>query len=110
MNMHKIEPDTAFTKEKVSKEKAQGSLIKVAEKLMVLVGVLGQTLYYFQAYKIYSVGSAKDVSGIGFGFSFFSLVCWLLYGILIKNKVLIIVNIFAIIGASLTFLAIFLVS
>lgn len=85
-------------------------LIKVSEKLMTVIGLSGQTLFYFQAYKIYSVGSANDVSVPGFCFALLSLVAWLLYGILIRNNVLIIVNSFASIGASLTLLAIYLVS
>lgn len=85
-------------------------LIILAEKLMIGIGISGQTLFYLQAYKIYSMGSAKDVSAAGFSFALFSLVCWLLYGLLIKNKVLIIVNILAVLGASLTLLAILLVS
>jgi MtN3 and saliva related transmembrane protein len=85
-------------------------LVAWAEKIMVAVGMSGQTLFYFQAYKIYSVGSANDVSAWGFTFAFISLVCWLLYGIIIENKVLILVNTFAVIGAFLTLLAIFLIS
>lgn len=85
-------------------------LVAWAEKIMAAVGISGQTLFYFQAYKIYSVGSAIDVSTWGFSFAFISLVCWLLYGIIIKNKVLILVNTFAVVGAFLTLLAIFLVS
>jgi len=85
-------------------------LIKISEKLMTLVGLSGQTLFYFQAYKIYSAGSANDVSVPGFSFALLSLFCWLLYGVLIQNKVLVIVNAFAVIGASLTLIAIYWVS
>ncbi|MCC2667381.1 MAG: hypothetical protein K0S63_1297, partial [Gammaproteobacteria bacterium] len=85
-------------------------LVNLAEKFMIGIGISGQTLFYLQAYKIYSMGSANDVSAAGFSFALFSLVCWLLYGLLIKNKVLIIVNILAVLGASLTLLAILLVS
>jgi MtN3 and saliva related transmembrane protein len=85
-------------------------LVAWAEKIMTTVGIVGQTLFYFQAYKIYSLRSATDVSAWGFSFAFVSLVCWLLYGIIIKNKVLIMVNTFAVIGAFLTLLAIFWVS
>lgn len=85
-------------------------LINISEKLMTIIGVCGQTLFYFQAYKIYAGGSAQDVSVPGFCFAFFSLISWLFYGLLIKNKVLIIVNAFAAIGAFLTLLAIYMIS
>jgi MtN3 and saliva related transmembrane protein len=81
-----------------------------AEKAMIAIGISGQTLFYFQAYKIYVVGSANDVSALGFSFATLSLLCWLLYGLIIKNKALIVVNAFALIGALLTLLAIFMVS
>jgi MtN3 and saliva related transmembrane protein len=97
------EPSASLTSSK-------NALLKWAEKIMIAVGISGQTLFYFQAYKIYSMASANDVSGWGFTFAFLSLVCWLIYGIIIKNKVLIIVNTFATIGAFLTLLAIVLVS
>ena len=97
----------------LNKFKTQSRLSKniaIIEKLMMIVGIVGQTLFYFQAYKIYTTASAKDVSVIGFSFALFSLACWLLYGLVIKNKVLIIVNTFAVIGAALTLIAIFIVS
>jgi len=76
-------------------------------KFMIVVGILGQSLYYLQAFKIYKQASAEDVSLEGFLIALFSLTCWLIYGALIKDKVLIIVNIFGVIGAALTTLAIF---
>jgi MtN3 and saliva related transmembrane protein len=88
----------------------QKNILQIIEQLMILIGISGQSLFYFQAYKIYSIGSANDVSTIGFSFALFSLVAWLLYGLLIKNKVLILVNAFAVIGATLTLFTIFLVS
>lgn len=116
MNIHKIKNKIEFNKETDVKQESQNhifssrqKLIKLSEKLMTLIGLSGQTLFYFQAFKIYMVGSANDVSALGFSFALVSLICWLLYGVLIKNKVLIIVNAFAVIGASLTLLAIFLV-
>jgi len=83
---------------------------KLTEQVMILIGVIGQSLFYLQAYKIYTIGSAEDVSALGFSFALFSLVSWFIYGLIIKNKVLIYVNAFAVIGASLTLLAIYLVS
>ena len=79
-------------------------------KFMILVGVAGQSLFYLQAFKIYRAGSADNVSLEGFSLSLFSFVCWLFYGFLIKDKVLVIVNAFAFVGASLTILSILLAS
>ena len=77
---------------------------------MIVIGMAGQSLFYLQAFKIYQKGCADSISLEGFTLAFFSLLCWLVYGILIKDKVIIIVNAFAVIGASLTLLAIFFVS
>src|ERR1700686_3958376 len=59
------------------------------EKLMTAIGTGGQILFYLQAYKIYITESAASVSLPGFSFAAFSLLCWLLYGLLIGNKVLV---------------------
>lgn len=99
-----------FSLNKFKTQSRQSKNIAIIEKIMMIVGIIGQTLFYFQAYKIYTTASAKDVSVLGFSFALFSLACWLLYGLIIKNKVLIIVNTFAVIGATLTLIAIFIVS
>lgn len=104
----KIRIHDAFHKFKT--QSRQTKTIAIIEKMMMIVGIIGQTLFYFQAYKIYTTASAKDISVLGFSFALFSLACWLLYGLVIKNKVLIIVNTFAVIGATLTLIAIFIVS
>lgn len=77
---------------------------------MILIGLGGQTLFYLQAYKIYSSQSAESVSLAGFSVATLSVLCWILYGLLIRNGVLIVVNAFALIGAVLTLLAIFMVN
>ncbi len=69
------------------------------EKYMTVVGSAGHFLFFFQAYKIISEGSAKGVSLTGFLISLFSLLSWLFYGILKENKVLIRVNAFGVFGA-----------
>ena len=84
--------------------------IQWCEKLMTVIGTGGQVLFYLQAYKIYSTGNAESVSLPGFSFAAFSLLCWLMYGLLIKNGVLVFVNAFALLGAILTLLAIFMVA
>jgi uncharacterized protein with PQ loop repeat len=66
---------------------------------MTIVGWAGHFIFFFQAYKIISTGSAKDVSLPGFLISLFSVASWLFYGIITDNKVLVRVNIFGLIGA-----------
>jgi MtN3 and saliva related transmembrane protein len=69
------------------------------EKYMLAMGILGQLLFYTQGVKIFVTKSANDVSITGFLLGLVSVSSWLIYGILIKNKVLILSNIFAVVGA-----------
>lgn len=78
------------------------------EKYMYIVGVLGQMVFYAQAYRIFCNQSALDVSVLGFSAGFISVASWLLYGILIKDRPLIIANTVATIGAALVLIGIFL--
>ncbi len=74
-------------------------LFNYYEKYMLTMGILGQFLFYVQGVKIFATKSAGDVSLIGFVLGFVSVSSWLIYGVLIKNKVLIAANAFAVIGA-----------
>ena len=78
------------------------------EKYMLVVGVSGHTLFLFQAAKIFVNQSSRDVSLIGFLVALFSLASWLIYGILIKDRVLIYVNIAGVLAAGLCVCAILL--
>jgi MtN3 and saliva related transmembrane protein len=69
------------------------------ERYMVVMGILGQMLFYIQGVKIFVTKSANDVSFVGFCLGLISVFSWLIYGMLIKNRVLILSNIFAVIGA-----------
>jgi MtN3 and saliva related transmembrane protein len=69
------------------------------EKYMMACGVLGQLLFYSQGVKIFMTKSANDVSILGFLFALISVTSWLIYGVLLKNKVLVIANAFAVVGA-----------
>lgn len=62
------------------------------------IGIVGQLLFYFQAYKIFSTQSACSVSLVGFSISLISLISWLFYGFLTKSKVMIVANIAGLIG------------
>lgn len=77
-------------------------------RYMLFAGTFGHTLFYFQAYKIFSTQSAISVTTIGFIISYFSIISWLGYGLLIKNTVLTISNIVAFSGCSLVLLGIML--
>jgi MtN3 and saliva related transmembrane protein len=71
------------------------------EKYMLVVGVLGQLLFYTQGIKIFMTKSANDISLMGFLFGLVSVTSWLFYGIFIKNRVLVVANAFAVGGALL---------
>lgn len=70
-------------------------------KYMLIVGTLGQLLFFTQAIKIFVTRSANDVSLIGFSCGLVSVTSWMIYGFLIKDKPLIVSNIVAMIGALL---------
>ena len=80
--------------------------LKFYEKYMSVVGIAGNMMFYLQAYKIFLPKSAQNVSGIGFLISFIGLSSWLLYGILIRSKPLIIANVVGVAGAILTLIGI----
>ncbi len=73
--------------------------IRYYEKYMFFIGILGQLLFYVQGIKIFINHSAKDVSMTGFLFALVAVSSWFVYGLLIKNKVLIWSNLIAVIGA-----------
>ena len=78
---------------------AKSKILFYYEKYMMAVGILGQLLFYSQGIKIFMTKSADDVSIFGFLFGLIAVSSWLVYGILIKNKVIIIANVVAVIGA-----------
>lgn len=84
--------------------------MKNYERYMICVGVGGQLLFYAQAFCIFQDQCAKDVSLTGFLIGLFSVTNWLIYGLVIKNRVLILSNIFAVIGAILVITGILLYS
>jgi MtN3 and saliva related transmembrane protein len=79
----------------------QKPLAKLYEKYMMFIGIIGQLLFYLQALKIFRDRSAEDVSFPGFLLGLISVTSWLIYGVLIRDKVLVIANAFAVIGAIL---------
>lgn len=80
------------------------------ERYMSIIGPATNIMFYLQAYKIFTSRSAQDVSGVGFLISVIGLGSWLIYGILLKNKPLIIANIFGVTGALLTLIGVLMYS
>lgn len=72
------------------------------KKYMIVVGVLGQFVFYGQFYNIMVNKSAQDVSLMGFIAGLISVSSWLAYGIMQKDKPLIVANTVATVGALLT--------
>lgn len=79
---------------------------KIYEKYMMFMGVAGQLVFYLQFYKIISDQSAKDVSLPAFLFGLISVTSWLVYGVILKNRPLIIANAVAVVGAAAVVIAI----
>lgn len=84
----------------------KSKLLTYYERYMLVVGILGQLLFYTQGIKIFLTQSAKDVSIIGFLCGLVSVSSWLIYGLLIKNKVLVLSNVVAVVGALLVIVGI----
>lgn len=76
------------------------------KKYMFVVGTLGQFLFYAQFYKILQHKNAQDVSFAGFVSSFISIISWLIYGLMLHDKPIIISNIVRCIGVFLVIIAI----
>jgi uncharacterized protein with PQ loop repeat len=78
------------------------------EQYMYVVGIVGQLVFYAQAYTIFYNKAAVDVSLFGFFMGFVSVSSWLFYGIILNNRPLIVANTVATIGAALVLIGIFL--
>lgn len=76
------------------------------QKYMLFIGIFGQLMFFLQGVKIFQNQSAADVSIGGFSLGFITVFSWLIYGILVRDKVLIISNLFAVIGAGFVILGI----
>ena len=62
---------------------------------------LGQSMHYIQAWKIFTTKSAEDISLIAYIICLVLLIHWLIYGIVIKDKVIILAETLGVIGAIL---------
>lgn len=72
---------------------------------MLLVAVLGNAIFYIQAAEIVMKQSAEAVSYAAFSASVWALSSWLVYGLLLRNRVLITANIIGVLGAILVLVA-----
>jgi uncharacterized protein with PQ loop repeat len=66
---------------------------------MMVAGVLGQIYFYIQGLEIFLRQSAHGVSLIGFVIGFLVVSSWEIYGLLMRNRIMIISNIVAMLGA-----------
>ncbi|AIL66171.1 hypothetical protein NOVO_09310 (plasmid) [Rickettsiales bacterium Ac37b] len=62
---------------------------------------LGQLMHYIQAYKIFTNKSATDVSLLAYMICTILLLHWFCYGLLIKNRVVIVAEGLGLFGAIL---------
>jgi len=88
--------------------KTDSILFRVYEKYMYFIGLAGQLIFYIQAYEIFALKDAGNVSLAAFTFGFLSVSSWLIYGLFLKNRVLVVANTFAVIGAGLAITGILL--
>lgn len=79
---------------------------KLYEKYMFLIGGSGSLIFYLQAIKIFHEESAAAVSLPAFIIGLISVASWMIYGILIKNRVLFISNVLATVGALIVIIGI----
>lgn len=71
------------------------------ERYMLVVGVGGNMFFYIQAGKIFWNRSAESVSVEAFAVALWAVMSWFAYGVVLKNRVLIVANIVGTIGAAL---------
>ena len=91
-----------------SKSAIMKKSIITLENYMSLIVTLGQSMHYVQAWKIFSTKSAADVSMTAYIICITLLTHWLGYGMLIRNKVLILAEGLGLIGALLVMVGILL--
>ena len=70
------------------------------EYYIMTVGILGQSMHYIQAFKIFSTQSAEDISLPAYLICLFLLINWLIYGVVKKAKALIYAEILGVVGCS----------
>ncbi|WPY01853.1 PQ loop repeat superfamily domain protein (plasmid) [Candidatus Trichorickettsia mobilis] len=79
-------------------------------KYMVVIGTVGQSMHYIQAWKIFTTKSASDISLTAYIISFFLLLNWMLYGMIISSKPLIYAEVAGLIGATTVIIGVIIYS
>ena len=74
---------------------------KLFVRWMYFIAVFGNAFFYIQAYKIFRDQDARSVSTVAFCLAFVTVSSWFVYGLILKNKVMLIANVVAMIGAAL---------
>ncbi len=83
----------------MDKPKKKISIRGLYTTYMIFIGIFGQLVFYAQAHKIFTTHQASDVSMVGFTAGLVSVTSWLIYGIMLKDRPLIIANAVACLGA-----------
>ena len=78
--------------------------MKLFEVFVTAVGIIMSLGYFPQAYKIYKSKSARNVSFINYIILSIGTLTWLVYGILLKDVVIIISFVVGVIGSWLVLL------
>lgn len=86
-------------KDVIKTEENKKSLFSYYEKYMLVVGILGQAFFYAQGIKIFLEEQAVGVSLPAFLIAFITVTSWMVYGLLLGNRVLVISNAIAALGA-----------
>lgn len=69
------------------------------EKYMILIVILNSIYFYFQAYKMYQDKNSENIPIFGVLIEVFVSINLILYGLIIKNKVIITAGIVNLIGS-----------
>lgn len=74
---------------------------------MSIIVIIGQSMHFFQAWKIFNIKSAHDISVISYSLCLLLIIHWLCYGILIKNKLIIAAESLGLLGVTLVMIGIY---
>ena len=83
---------------------------KILQAYLSVIVILGQSMHFIQAWKIFDAKSSEDVSLASYLICLALLLHWIMYGIFIRNKVLVIAEALGIIGVTLVITGICLYS